>query len=210
MKKIKKILSGIIAIILCFNICAVSAFAAEANDEEAYYASDLQWSAEDQEYVEKVVSVADYYYIENETLKIALSEEALLNDYHFTEEQYERLMTDVIGTTVYNEDVEIPMTRASIKNGALHISHDELVGGAFAVMATAAAAGPAAMAAALTAVASAFSGPVGTIIGTIASVAAAPSLVELCGRVTYAVATGQGIYIKPVLSYPPLEFGYWK
>lgn len=171
--------------------------------------SDLQWSAEDQEYVEKVVSVADYYYIENETLKIALSEEALLNDYHFTEEQHERLMTDVIGTTVYNEDVEIPMTRASIKNGALYISHDELVGGAFSVMATAAAAGPAAMAAALTAVASAFSGPVGTILGTIASVAAVPSLVELCGRVTYAVATGQGIYIKPVLSYPPLEFGYW-
>lgn len=93
---------------MCFNICSVSAFAAEANDEEAYYASDLQWSAEDQEYVEKVVSVAE----------------------------------------------EIPMTRASIKNGTLYISHDELVGGAFAVMATAVAAGSAAMAAALTAVAS--------------------------------------------------------
>lgn len=135
-----------------------------------------------------MVSVADYYYIENETLKISLLKETLLNDYRFTEGQYERLMTDVIGTTVYDEDVEIPMTRASIKKGALYISHDELVGGAFAVMATAAAAEPAA----------------------IASVAVAPSLVELCGRVTYAVATGQGIYIKPVLSYPPSEFGYWK
>ncbi|MET3643866.1 hypothetical protein [Streptococcus gallinaceus] len=41
------------------------------------------------------------------------------------------------------------------------------------------------------------------------SVAAGPSLVELCGRVTWALATNQGIYIKPVFSYPPLEIGYY-
>ena len=36
-----------------------------------------------------------------------------------------------------------------------------------------------------------------------------PSLVELCGRILWAVGTNQGIYIKPVFSYPTLEIGYW-
>lgn len=67
----------------------------------------------------------------------------------------------------------------------------------------------AAMAAALTAISTAFSGPVGTIISGILAVAAAPSLTELCGRVIYAIATKQGIYIKPVLAYPPLKMGYF-
>lgn len=210
MKNFKRLLSSIITLALCLNILTTNAFAAESKNNEMLYSSDFQCSKENQEYIEKVVSVADYYYIENETLKISLTKETLLNNYHFTPAQYDRLMTEIIGQRVYNNNSDIPMTTAYVKKGALYISHDELVGGTFAVLGTAAAAGPAAMAAALTAIASAFSGPVGTIIGTIASVAAAPSLVELCGRVTYAIATNRGIYIKPVLSYPPLEFGYWK
>lgn len=134
MKIIKRLLSGIVAVAICLNLFAVSAFAAETEVGEAYHTADLQWSDHDGEYLEKVVSVADYYYIENEILKISLSEDALLNDFHFTQEQYDRLMTGVIGKAVYDECSGIPMTRASIKNGALYISYDELAGGALAVM----------------------------------------------------------------------------
>ena len=52
-------------------------------------------------------------------------------------------------------------------------------------------------------------GPVGSIITGILTLAAVPSLAELCGRIIYANMTNKGIYIKPVLSYPPLEFGYF-
>lgn len=53
-------------------------------------------------------------------------------------------------------------------------------------------------------------GPAGTIIGITIAIAGAPSMIELAGRVTFALATGQGIYIRPVASYPPMEFGYWR
>lgn len=115
----------------------------------------------------------------------------------------------LLQTYVPESNENVPAPAAYVKNGALYITYDDLCGGAFAALATAASAGPAALAAALTAISTAFSGPVGTIISGILAVAAAPSLTELCGRVIYAIATKQGIYIKPVLAYLPLKMGYF-
>ena len=47
------------------------------------------------------------------------------------------------------------------------------------------------------------------MISTVIAIAGMPSMIELAGRITFALATGQGIYIDLVLSYPPLQFGYW-
>lgn len=66
------------------------------------------------------------------------------------------------------------------------------------------------IAAALTGLSIVVGGPVGATFTVILSLIAAPSLTELAGRIIYAVATKQGIYIRPVLSYPPLEMGYWR
>jgi hypothetical protein len=120
-------------------------------------------------------------------------------------------MTDVIGTTfgLGQTSPDLVQPDAFVRGGALYISNADLRVGTFAILVTAAAAGPAALAAALAAIASAFSGPVGAVLGVIVGLLSIPSLTELCGRILYAVATGRGIYIKPVLSYPPLEMGYW-
>ncbi|MDU0895229.1 MAG: dihydrodipicolinate synthase family protein, partial [Anaerococcus sp.] len=167
---------------------------------------------EDLKYLNKVVSVSKFYYFDDNILKISLTKDQLINEYGFTEKDYQTLSETVLNKEVNldekdNKPVATPY--ASVSNGTLYISHSDLQGGAFAVLSAASSAGPAAMYSALLSISTALSGPVGSIITTIVSLLAAPSLTELCVRVTYAIATNQGIYIKPVASYPPLDIGYY-
>lgn len=78
-----------------------------------------------------------------------------------------------------------------------------------AFLLAAATAGPAALSAALAALGTVSAGPVGTAIAAILAVIAAPSLVEICGRVIAAAGTGRGVYIRLELDYPPISCGYW-
>lgn len=205
----KKFLSAFLSLSLVFSLTA-PAFAAEP-EQNNFYSSEIVFSAADEDFINKVVSVADYWYINETTgqLSITLSETELKNDFQFSETQYERLMSKVVGVSVAPTAENAPMPAFYISGGALYIEYTDLVGGVFAGLYAAASVGEAAMAAALAAVSTAISGPVGTVITGILAVIAAPSLTELCGRVIWAVATQQGIYIKPVLSYPPLEMGYF-
>lgn len=181
-------------------------------NDNRYFASDAELNDEDLKYLNKVVSVSKFYYFDDNILKISLTKDQLMNEYGFTEKDYQTLSETVLNKEVNldekdNKPVVTPY--ASVSNGTLYISHSDLQGGAFAVLSAASSAGPAAMYSALLSISTALSGPVGSIITTIVSLLAAPSLTELCVRVTYAVATNQGIYIKPVASYPPLDIGYY-
>lgn len=114
----------------------------------------------------------------------------------------------LLQTYVPESNENVPAPAAYVKNGALYITYDDLCGGVCC-------AGNSCISRSCCAGCSfngnqhGFSRPVGTIISGILAVAAAPSLTELCGRVIYAIATKQGIYIKPVLAYPPLKMGYF-
>lgn len=209
MKKAKKIGAFLLSLIMCFNIFSFGVFAADDTAKEvSYYSSDIHLSVSDQAFLNKVVSVGQFYYIENNELKISLTKDDLINSYGFSEADYSRLMDTVIGTYISDSDSEIQPS-AFIEGGALYITHEDLSAGVFAVLVTAAAAGPAAMAAALTTLSTMLGGPVGTFVGALLAALSAPSLLELGVKVTQAVATGRGLYIKPVLSYPPFEFGFW-
>jgi len=159
--------------------------------------------------------VSDYYFFDKENkIKICLSDDQLMTNFGFSEQEVRFLHRSVLNKQVYSSNHDLadnnPITPlVHISDGALYISYNDLVAGVASGLLIAANAGPAAMAAALTALMSIVGGPVGIVIGAILSVVAVPSLTELCGRVLWAIATGQGIYIKPVLSYPPLEMGYW-
>lgn len=203
MKRLRKILATFLAFALCINVFTIATFAAE---DTAYYSSDIHLSESDQQFLEKVVSVSEFYYIENNEIKISLSKNELIHSYGFTEEDYTRFADTVIGTYIPTQDVQ---TRAFVEGGTLYITHEDLSAGVFAILVTAATAGPAAMAAALATLSTMVAGPVGTLVATIAGALSAPSLIELCVKVTQAVATGQGLYIRPVLSYPPFDFGFW-
>jgi hypothetical protein len=219
-KKMFKKLLSLILVVTLMTFSAVPAFASQDRMLDIsgsyggeYYLSDISLSEADQLFLEKVVSVGDFYELDPITheLSISLTENELINEYGFTKDEYTRLMTDVIGTTFDFGQTRPDLIQpdAYVSGGTLYISYADLQVGTFTILVTAAAAGPAALAAAFTALASMLSGPVGTIVGVIAGLLALPSLTELCGRILFAVATGQGIYIKPVASYPPLEMGYW-
>ncbi len=201
----KRILSIILSLTLVFAF-SIPAFA-EDSDASVIYSSDITIANDDIAFLKKVSSIADYWYIDpnSNTLSINLTEIELKNQFNFSNEEYTRLMNQVVGTYVASDKTCTPALRAYVEGGALYIEYADLVGGTFAALVVAAEAGPAAMAAALTALGSAFGGPVGTIIGLALGLSAA----DLCIRVLYAVATGQGIYFKPVLSYPLLEIGYF-
>lgn len=181
-------------------------------NDNRYFASDAELNDEDLKYLNKVVSVSEFYYFDDNVLKVSLTKDQLMNEYGFTEKDYQTLSETVLNKEVNLDEKDDKPTvtpYANISNGTLYISHSDLQDGVFAALATAASAGPAAMYSALVTISTALSGPVGTVITTILSVAATPSLVELCGRVIHALNTNQGIYIKPVASYPPLEIGYY-
>ncbi len=157
------------------------------NKGPIHYSKELVEDSKINAYLRKVVSVGEFYYIEDETIKISLTKEQLLRDYNFTQEEYKKLSETVLNRKIAkyesNED-NLLTPNFHVSNRTLYISNSDLQAGTFAVLSTAASAGPAAM-------------------------AAAPSLAELCRRVTYALATNRGIYIKPVASYPPLDIGYY-
>lgn len=206
---------GLVLIITFVTLGNTSAYASENikyNKTDKIYSTDAKLDNKSKEYINKVVSVSKYYYFDNDRLKISLTKEQLINDYNFTEVEYDALNKTILNKKIIqkdNFDQNLIVPYAHVSNGTLYISNSDLQAGTFAVLATADNAGPAAMAAALTAISTAMSGPVGTVLSAIVTVAAAPSLIELCGRVTWALATNKGIYIKPVFSYPPLEIGYY-
>lgn len=203
----KRIIASALATLMFLIVLPTKVNATSNESSDVYLNHNL--TEENAEFIDKVVSVSKYYIIENNELSIALSKEELINDFGFTEEEYLRLGKDILGKTIKSDYIPAPPTRVYISNGALYIPAYELRAGSAAALVAAANAGPAALAAALTAIGTAFGGPVGTIIAGILTVAAVPSLAELCGRIIYANMTNKGIYIKPVFSYPPLEFGYF-
>lgn len=179
--------------------------------EENVYLNDVELSEEDLDFINKVVSLSEFYEVNTDTnkLEVSLDKNSIISDYHFTEEEYDRLV-DVVLNHQVNNNVEGTVTPyVHVSNGALYISHNDLTAGIFASVAAAALVSPVALQAALIAVSSVVGGPVGAVLGTIMTVISGPSLIELGGRIVTAVATGRGIYIKPVFDYPPLDIGYW-
>lgn len=206
---VKRLSAFILALSMVFSM-GNAVYASEKLTNDGVYVSQYPASSEELDFVCKVAALSEYWEInDDDCLQLNISQDDLRSKYGYSQEVIDRINNSIVGTYVPESSENVPAPAAYVKNGALYITYDDLCGGAFAALATAASAGPAAMAAALTAISTAFSGPVGTIISGILAVAAAPSLTELCGRVIYAIATKQGIYIKPVLAYPPLKMGYF-
>ncbi|WP_371068862.1 hypothetical protein [Sediminibacillus sp. JSM 1682029] len=172
--------------------------------------SDIELSQSEQEFLDKVISVGEFFVPnkKDNTLDISLTKKELINDYNFSEEDYKKLNDNVLNYKLPQASKRTVTPQFHVENGALYISHTDLVGGAFGLVA-AAQAGPYALQAALIALGSATSGPVGTVVTTILGILSVPSLTTLSGMIIWALGSGQGVYIKPVFSYPPLELGYW-
>ncbi|WP_146003376.1 hypothetical protein [Salimicrobium jeotgali] len=209
----KKSIAIFISSILFFTLFlpSVNASTESTIESDDVYLRNLQLSEKDQAFLDKVISVGEFfkYNKEDSTLDIELTKGELLNDYNFTEEQYQRLTDQILSYQINNgNSSEMITPQFHVEDGGLYISHNDIVAGSFGLLA-AAQAGPYALQAALIAIGGATSGPVGSTISIILGAVSAPSLGELAGRITWAASTGQGVYVKPVFSYPPLDIGYW-
>lgn len=203
----KKITSVVLSLILLLTMV----IPASAIDPSNGSASDLSssfsnLSAADITFMQKVVSVAEYWdFLEDGTLVLNLTEEQLKKQYDFTDAEYSLLTTSVIGLKIYATAEDVPVPNVFIEGTTIYFDNADL----HAFLLTAATAGPAALAAALAALGTVTAGPVGTVIAGILAVIAAPSLIEICGRVIVAAGTGRGVYIRLELDYPPITSGYW-
>ena len=111
-------------------------------------------SAEQEELLNKIVSIGSYFYMEGDDLAISLTEQELTEQFDFTAEDYSFLQTDVL-------DVANGMARPSSSSmsglvgpqancSGWYISNWDLTAGVAATLVTAADIGPVALAAAFT------------------------------------------------------------
>lgn len=197
----KKFLSLLLSFALVFTL-TIPASAISAENKEIHLS---MFSAEDIDFLEKVVSVAEYWAISDDHLTLSLSIDELKSDYGFSDAQCNRLFKDIVGTTIYPSLEYMPMPNLHVEGAAVYFDngdiHDYLL--------AAATIGPEAMAAAITALSTAVGGLVGTALGGFLALLSMPSLIEICGKAIVAAGTGRGIYIGLQLDYPPIVCDYW-
>ena len=203
----KKITSLFLSLVLLLTM-VIPASAADSPDssvsEYSSVFSDL--SDADIDFVGKVVSVAEYWnYSEDGTLVLNLTKDQLKEQYGFTDAEYELLQANIVGLKTFESPEDVPMPNVFVEGATIYFDNGDI----HAFLLAAATAGPAALSAALAALGTVSAGPVGTAIAAVLAVIAAPSLVEICGRVIAAAGTGRGVYIRLELDYPPISCGYW-
>lgn len=103
MKYFRRILSSIIAIFLCMSAFTGTATAAEDNsppiDVTTCQTNPIELTNEQQDTLNKIVSVGPYFKYVNNQLTITLNESELKNAYGFSESQYTFLQDAVLGVT---------------------------------------------------------------------------------------------------------------
>lgn len=209
MKYFRRILSSIIAIFLCMSAFTGTATAAEDNsppiDVTTCQTNPIELTNEQQDTLNKIVSVGPYFKYVNNQLTITLNESELKNAYGFSESQYTFLQDAVPGVT--HADNTSPARVPASPSGAMakcdgwYISYSDLTIGIATAVTVAAGIGPEALAAALTALGTMVGGPAGTIAGILVSAVGAAYLANLALQITRAVATGKGICL--TIAIPP-------
>lgn len=197
----KKFLSLLLSFALVFTL-TIPASATSAENQEIHLS---MFSAEDIDFLEKVVSIAEHWAITDDQLTLSLTIDELKSDYGFSDTQCNRLFKDIVGTTVYSSPEYMPMPNLHVDGAAVYFDNGDI----HAFLLAAATIGPEAMAAAITAVSTAVGGLAGTALGGIIALLSVPSLIEICGKTIVAAGTGRGIYIGLQLDYPPIVCDYW-
>lgn len=217
----KKLLSLVLSITMLFSL-TTTAFAAEnpgnANnihdqdiiltDSDISGIKQLDEAGLDGDLIEKLLTVSNHitFSDDQKTLKIDLSEEVLTDEYGFTEQQLVDLAAILNGTyqapSVSADFYQnYPTTRAA----RFYLSNADLQAGTFAVLATAAQAGPAALMAAWTSISTVLAGPLGTIAGFTTAVLGGAFFADLALKITGALVQGKGVAFYLDWGIPPVK-----
>ena len=206
-KKFKKIISALLAVVLCFTF--VQPVLAKDNSD-AISNNNIQYSKVLNEYgldgnlIEKVLGVSEHIFFNDDgvTLRTDLSDEDLSTTYGFTTQQIVDFHSILKGT--YQPPESSKIMRSNRAN-RFYLSNSDLTAGVFAVLGTAAAAGPAALMAAWTGVSSALAGPLGTIGSMAVSALGYAFFADLALKITGAIAKGKGVAFYLDWGFPPVR-----
>lgn len=217
MKIFKKLFVSIMSFVLLVGISPINAFAFETNihDQDVILTSSekkninqLNSIGIDTELVTKLLTVSNHIYFNDDqtSLKIDLSDDILIKEYEFTEQQLSDFKAILDGTYQssainYNLSENAPMTRAAKR---FYLSNSDLQAGTFAVLATAAQAGPAALMAAWTSISTALAGPLGTIAGLGTAILGGAFFADLALKITGALVQGKGVAFYLDWGIPPV------
>lgn len=210
----KSFLSLILSIMMITTV-TLSAFAKDTNspsmNQEATSLASMDFSKDLNEYgldgdlVMKVLAVSNHiFFNEDETsLRTDLSDGELYNQYGFSENQVVDFHAILDGTyQPPTPTVHMSSTRAAAR---FYLSYQDLTAGVFAVLGTAAAAGPAALMAAWTSVSTALAGPLGTIAGISTAVLGSVFFADLAVKITGAIVQGKGVAFYLDWGIPPVK-----
>lgn len=112
-------------------------------------------SGEQKATLDKIADVSPYFFMSGDDIGLALSETQLKEDFGFTQGEYEFLQRDDLAVANGDASLQGPQTRDLRGScSGWYISNSDLVGGAFAIIGTAAGASLEALAAAFVAVSS--------------------------------------------------------
>lgn len=215
----KKMLSILLAFVMMVSL-AVPAFAAEegpryAHKEDVVLSTDdmnniqqLDEIGLDGELIEKLLTVSNHitFSDDQKSLEIDLSDNVLMEEYGFTEQQivdFKAILNGTYQAPSVSTDfyADYPATRAA----RFYLSNGDLQAGVFAVLATAAQAGPAALMAAWTSISTALAGPLGTIAGMSTAVLGATFFADLALKITGALVEGKGVAFYLDWGIPPVK-----
>ncbi len=215
----KKMISDLLALVMMVSL-AVPAFAA-AEAPVYTHKQDVVLTADDMnniqqldsigldgDLIEKLLTVSNHitFRDDQKSLEIDLSDNALMNEYGFTEQQlidFKAILNGTYQAPSVSADfyTDYPATRAA----RFYLSNGDLQTGVFAVLATAAQAGPAALMAAWTSISTALAGPLGTIAGMSTAVLGATFFADLGLKITGALVEGKGVAFYLDWGIPPVK-----
>lgn len=183
------------------------ASAAEVNVPHQHVACEagtFQDTGVDTELLCKIIDVSSYleFGSDGRSLTTTLTDEQLVTDYGFTDAQVADFRAILDGTYKPPAPPEGIYTERSAR---FYISNADLQAGAFAVLATAANAGPEALAAAFVGVSSMMGGPVGSVIGGGVALLGTGFFIALAAKITGALVQGKGVAFYPQWDFPPLR-----
>lgn len=182
---------------------AVAAEAASSSHSQACQSEDLERYGVDTGLLCKIIEVGDSleFGSDEKSLTTTLTDDQLKSEHGFTQQQVTDFRAILAGTYKPKPAEGVYADRSS----RFYISNEALQSGTFAVLATAASAGPEALSAAFVTVSSLMTGGVGTIISGGVALLGTGFFVALAAKITGALAQGKGVAFYPKWDFPPLR-----
>ncbi|WP_347301460.1 hypothetical protein [Dolosigranulum savutiense] len=211
MFKWRKLIVGAGIGILLANVTVPSISASSVNESQQIKYQYQETPHLNSNLVEKVAKVGSYIYFKDNSvdLDISLSDQELMNNFGFSEQETRELrkvLSSTYQVSADNSRVKNQTTTFSTRQSGkrVYLSNDALTAGVASSLLVAAQTSPAALKAAFIALGSSV-GPVGAVVAAGAAGFGAAFFADLAMKITGAIAQGRGVAFYFDWGWPPVD-----